>query len=439
MKKLSFQKIFCLLSVIFIGGCCIFYGTRFLRLYLANRKIEMQEKNSLVKVLKEDNMENEYFKSVNGENYFTGETDNNYLLYSNILWRIIKLNSDNSLTIITDKAISSLAYNKEVTFDESYIFNWLNKTDKEYSGILENNLSNKETYLQKTLSCNDTINELSNNPCQVTNTDNYFSLLPVVDYLNIGSKDSYLNNNEYFYLSNNNEEGKIWYVDDEGKATLGTGYEVLGVRPIATIKANVDYVSGKGTKEDPYTIEKENNLFGSYVKLGNDIWRIYEVNDKEVRLMLNDYLKTNDSNLSYIYSSSNSYHNDTASGSIAYYLNHDFLDSLSYKDIIKDTNWSNGFYNSTTEFDYTNSLKDTIDSKVALMSVGNIFLNPELYNYFTMTGAANRSSTVYIVNNNKKSTTKSVGNRLNVVPTITIDSTILTKGNGTIDSPLEME
>ena len=76
MKKLSFQKIFCLLSVIFIGGCCIFYGTRFLRLYLANRKIEMQEKNSLVKVLKEDNMENEYFKSVNGENYFTGETDN---------------------------------------------------------------------------------------------------------------------------------------------------------------------------------------------------------------------------------------------------------------------------------------------------------------------------------------------------------------------------
>ena len=60
-------------SILFIASCCIFYGGRFIKLYLANKKEEYEEKNSLVKLVKESNEENENFKSVNGENYFTGK------------------------------------------------------------------------------------------------------------------------------------------------------------------------------------------------------------------------------------------------------------------------------------------------------------------------------------------------------------------------------
>ena len=437
MKKLSFQKIFCFISFLFILSCCIFFGTRFIKLYLANRKEEIIEKNSLVKVLKENNQENEDFKSVNGENYFTNKTESNYLLFSNILWRIIKINDDNSLTAISNNAITSLAYGKELSTKESHIFNWLNKTDKDYSGILENALNIE--YLQKTISCNDILDELSNNPCKDSNEDNYYSLLSVIDYLNIGSKDSYLANNEYFYLNNQNSENKIWYIDDEGNGKLSSGNDIIGIRPVITIKANIDYVSGDGTKDDPYIIEKENNLFGSYVKLDNDIWRIYEVKDNEIKLMLNDYLKVNDSNLKYKYSSNSSYHNDTVSGSIAYYLNNNYLNTLSYKDIIKETKWSNGYYNSSSNYDYTNALKNEVDTKIALMSIGNIYLNPELNNYYTMTGSADKASSVYVINENKKISTRQITSEMNIVPTISIDKDKLTKGNGTIDSPLEME
>ena len=437
MKKLSYQKIFCFISFLFILSCCIFFGTRFIKLYLANRKEEIIEKNSLVKVLKENNQENEDFKSVNGENYFTNKTESNYLLFSNILWRIIKINDDNSLTAISNNAITSLAYGKELSTKESHIFNWLNKTDKDYSGILENALNTE--YLQKTISCNDILDELSNNPCKDSNEDNYYSLLSVIDYLNIGSKDSYLANNEYFYLNNQNSENKIWYIDDEGNGKLSTGNDIIGIRPVITIKANIDYVSGKGTKDDPYIIEKENNLFGSYVKLDNDIWRIYEIKDNEIKLMLNDYLKVNDSNLKYKYSSNSSYHNDTVSGSIAYYLNNNYLNTLSYKDIIKETKWSNGYYNSSSNYDYTNALKNEVDTKIALMSIGNIYLNPELNNYYTMTGSADKASSVYVINENKKISTRQITSEMNIVPTISIDKDKLTKGNGTIDSPLEME
>lgn len=437
MKKLSFQKIFCFLSFLFILSCCIFYGTRFIKLYLANRKEEIIEKNSLIKVLKENNTENEAFKAVNGINYFTGKDDNNYVSFGGIVWRIIKVNSDNSLTAISDKAIASLAYSKTDSFNNSEIFKWLNKTNQDLSGVLEKALNLE--YLQKVESCPDSLDELENNPCKNPNTDNYFTLLSVIDYLNIGSKDSYLANDEYFYLSNMTSDHKVWYIDDEGDGKLGNGNDILGIRPVINIKANIDYVTGNGKKDNPYIVEKENSLFGSYVKLGNNIWRIYEVNDTNVRLMLNDYLKVNSNNLTYKYSNNNSYHNDTISGSIAYYLNHDFLNSLSYKDKIKETKWSNGYYNSSTNFDYTNALKNQVDTKVALMSIGNIFLNPDLSNYYTMTGSASRGSQVYVINNNKKIYAKHVSSNSNVVPTISIDKDLLKKGNGTIDSPFEME
>lgn len=437
MKKISFQKIFCFISFLFILSCCIFYGTRFLKLYLENRKDEIEEKNSLAKVLKENNNENENFKSVNGQNYFTGKEEKNYLLYSSILWRIVKLNDDNSITAISDKALTFLAYGKGETYTESQIFNWLNKSEKEYSGILEKAL-NKD-YLQKTIACNDKIDELSNTPCKDSNNDNYFSLLSVIDYLNVGSKESYLANDEYFYLNNVTNENKPWYIDDDGNGKMGTNNDILGIRPLITLKANVDYVSGDGTKEKPYKVEKENDLFGSYVKLGNDIWRIYEVDDDKIRLMLNDYLKVNGSNLTYRYSSGSSYHNDTVSGSVAYYLNHDFLNSLSYKDKILEAKWPNGYYNSNTNYDYTLSLKSEVDTKVALMSVGNIFLNSELTNYSTMTGSTEKGSMVYTITKDKKIYPKQIGSSSNVVPTIAIDKKLLTKGNGTNDSPFEME
>ena len=79
MKKLSFQKIFNFISFLFILSCCIFYGTRFIKYYLESKKIEVIEKNSLVKVIRENNEENDNFKEINGTKYFINDSDNNYL------------------------------------------------------------------------------------------------------------------------------------------------------------------------------------------------------------------------------------------------------------------------------------------------------------------------------------------------------------------------
>ena len=57
----------------------------------------------------------------NGTYIFKGELENNYVLYNNMLWRIIKINSDSSLELILDDYINMLPKNLISTFFENVI------------------------------------------------------------------------------------------------------------------------------------------------------------------------------------------------------------------------------------------------------------------------------------------------------------------------------
>ena len=47
---------------------------------------------------------------------------------------------------------------------------------------------------------NDIVDELNNDKCKNNYSDNYISLLSTNDFVNIGNKNSYVINNEYFLL-----------------------------------------------------------------------------------------------------------------------------------------------------------------------------------------------------------------------------------------------
>ena len=82
-RKLNWQKIFNLISFTFILACIIFYGTRFIRLYLQNNKKE--EIKVLADNIKHNNEGN--LKNINSDYYVTGKEVNNYVKYSNILFK----------------------------------------------------------------------------------------------------------------------------------------------------------------------------------------------------------------------------------------------------------------------------------------------------------------------------------------------------------------
>jgi len=186
-RKISYQKVFSFVSAGFIIGCCIFYGTRFLTLYLENKKEEIKLEDTLSQAIKENSSN---LKEINGSYYFQNDVDNNYVMYSNILWRIIKVNSDNTIKLISDDVITYLSYGED-DYENSYMNTWLNKNDNANTGILENSLNTPYNYLTNDGICKDNISDTKHITCDEINDTNLIGTLSMFDYVNAGGKDSY--------------------------------------------------------------------------------------------------------------------------------------------------------------------------------------------------------------------------------------------------------
>ena len=432
-RKISYQKIFIAISAGFFLACCLYYGSRFIKLYLENENNLKQNEDALANIVIEENKKEDNFKKINGNYYFTEDTDNNYIIYSNILWRIVKINKDNTMKLISEDILTYLAYGENnKKFEDSYINKWLNNKTEENEGILLKELDNKNMVNDKL--CIDKIAKANNQECENYDDNLYISLLSLSDYMNAGGSKSYLNISKKYYLSSINEN-KIWYVNDTGKAEESDGKDIYGIRPTITLGSATKQDKGKGTKDDPYIINTD-NLFGSYVKLSNDVYRIFETSEETLKLSLTTLLKEDNSELEHIYSNKSYYHNDTNNGSLAYFLNNTYLNKLKYKNEIISNKWANGTLNNN--LNYTSCLNTKIDTKVATLSIGNILLN-NLDNYFLMNG--NDSSTRLVYKTTEKGTveTQDVSDPAYVIPTITIKKEKLTKGNGTLEKPYELE
>lgn len=433
------QKIFCFVSFIFLSICCLWYGGRTIYFYLDSRKTVENKDKLLAQAVIDKNYNTDNFKKINSDYYFYKNAKNNYLIYSNIIFRIVKISKDNEVTLISENPITTLAYGEGMTLKNSYVTKWLNEDDDTNTGILEKNLQNLQKYLMKTKTCNDNIKNIKNVTCKKTYDNNYLSLLSVVDYINTGATNSFINNGYYTYLANNDNNKNIWYINDDGKIDTSDGNDIYGVKFTITIKPTVSIISGEGTKDLPYIIEDKTNYFASYVTLGNDTWRIYEDNDTTVKLVLNDYLKIQDENLEYIYSKDNYLHNDTKYGSLAYYLNHKYLNSLIYKDIIVDNEYSNNYYGEDNNFNYQNILNETVNTKIANMSIGYPILSSNLSNYFTSTGTGKSASSVYTINKDATVEEVDVDDEAYVIPCISIKKENLKAGTGSISDPYRTE
>lgn len=431
-RKVKKQNVFIVLSIIFILTCVFIYGGRLIYYYLDNNKIEKSD--SLVSTIKMSNVENKNFKVISTNYYFTNEEKNNYVLYSGILWRILKIDSDDRIYLVSDKSITSLAYGENKNFAKSYINLWLNKNENENTGILEKNLNT--SLLSNTKVCLDEKNEANNSECKKTNSEILIGLLDIEDYVNTGGNKSFVNTNESFYLTNHTKDLKIWYVDQNGGLSQSDGTTILGVKPVVTLKGNTVASKGTGTKEDPYVLDT--SYFGAYVKLGSDIWRVYNVDDDKLYMSLDDYIKVSNKNLEYAYSSTDYKFNDTKKNTLAYYLNNTYLNKLAYKNIIIEDKYSNSYYGADNDYNYTKTLSNKISTKVGMLSIGDVNIS-NLGNYALMTGANKSGSLIYVNSKTSVVSYDDVKSTLNVVPCIKISKENLKKGTGTKDAPYEME
>ena len=424
----DWEKKFIFFNILTIFIICSIYSYKLIHYYRIEHKQSFLTTNNLYETLKNKPItyNNSGLYKIDNNYYYKGKVTDNYLYYSARLWRIISFN-DNGIKLITEDTQTSMVWSTENNYKNSYIYNWLNITDKEHSGIFLNSLNNYKNYLIKHSWCTDIVTK-DNQTCNDTLND-YVGLISIEEYLKAGGIESYLNNNNYFWTINASENN-VWYIFDKGgindETNDDTGYHSYGVRPSIVLDINTPLYKGDGTKDNPYIIENDNSVIlnhksiGSYIKYNDNLFRIIEKNDDYIKLTLAYHLE--DSKVNY--------------NNINQYLNNVLLNKLEKNNLVKCPFYG-GNYSKDNNYDYKEIYNKKEYSYIGLPSVTELFITDDsdiwLNNY-------NNNSLIYTTNSLGRLFLDNKDNLHYLKPSICIKSNItITSGSGTSTDPYLLE
>ena len=409
------EKIFLVISILFILGSIAFYGYR---TYYYYHKTHDVVKNITIKdkltALNNLAYQNDGLYEDNGYFYYKGIDVNNYVYYSGRLFRIIDIS--NGIRMIEQDTETNLIWGIDTDYKESNIHKWL-------ANYL-NTLKDYDIYLMKNDWCNEKI-DLDNYQCNDTIND-YVGLLNIEDYMQAGAKNSYLNNETYFWTLNFDKDGNPLYINNEGNINniykKEDNYFSYGIRPVITLKSDISIVSGDGSNEDPFIIEElgnallKDNSIGSYVNYNDRSYRILSIDDKGVELISNEVI---DKDLKY--------------DEVYKYLNNEFIKELTKEDLVKN-NYDITEYSLKNKYELTD--KKTKSNYVIIPSIGDLFLN-DSNGYWLNNYSDKELGLYYILDENNMFFSDLKTNSYKIRPIIKLNiETVVSSGLGTKDKPL---
>ena len=372
--------------------------------------------------------------------YFKGNVNNNYVLFGNKLFRIIRINNDNTVKMVTENYVSSFMWGEESNYQNSNIRNWLEKTGEDTSGIYYDILPDVNKYLVKTVYTEDIMKGSKVNIAKSEYKD-YVTLLTINDYILSSGKSGYLNNGKMFFLLGYNEENSNLYVESDGSIQSCDSLEGFGIRPVITLKKNTLVTSGSGTMEDPYVIDvgQDDKFIDKYVSLGGELWKVYDNKSGILRLYKYGYATINGSDIMLPYTSSSnnitSIFNPGEIGNIGYVLNTEYLNSLSYKELLLDTDFYIGEISDDVGYSYKNIYLNKVTCKIGLLNIFDYNSNNYFDDYFHVNTTSEVGSMQYNVSTLGLLTESDVREVKHVAPVISINSNVIKGGSGLENDP----
>ena len=236
---------------------------------------------------------------------YKGEVDNNYFMFNNLLWRIVRVNKNGTIVLVLNDSINMLPWKYENDFDIiNYLNNdFLNELDK--TKLVKNNLCADENNDLNNIKCNNKINK-------------YVSLLDASSFVNsIDNDTSYISKeNDLIWLLNGNNDSNHFHTNGS-KISYSDNHNYYSVKPVITLKNDIVYEQGNGRIEDPYTIKSNKISLGSKVIIDTDEYTVISTKPN-IRLLANNYIE----NITYDYATE--------------YLNTTYYDELEYKEYLLD-------------------------------------------------------------------------------------------------------
>ena len=512
------EFIFNFVSLVFMLGVALYFGGRSLYYYSKqNVKIKQEAMTVNGLVVQNNDIAKANTDGLHQDNdgyYFKGKVENNYVMYENRLFRIIRVNNDNTVKIISEDLATSFMWGENYNYKDSNIQNWLNKTEKEHSGVYYNTISNIEKALVKTTYSEDILKdgkiitleefnkekeeeqkkleeekkkaeeakeentevkeeekkeetkeekkESTKNKSKTTTTkkkttkkeenkeeekeeevkkdSDYVTILTVKDYTLANGMSSYLNNGKMFYLLGLNEDNENLYVEEDGSIQSTDSLTGYGIRTVLTLAKNTEVIKGNGTKDDPYVIKSDgSNYVDSYVKLGDDTWKVSGIEGDNLRLYLNGYLKSGDQEVVRNYSSYNSIYDIYEWSNIGNYLNNGYVNSLSYQGNLVDCNFYTGEISDDAGYSFTNIYNRTVTTRVGLLNIFDYVSNNELTDYFYINLTSEIGSMEYNKSSSGLLEEADVRDVKHIVPVVCINKNNIKTGDGSINNPYKVE
>ena len=403
--------------------------------------------------------------------YIKGASTNNYVWYNGFMWRIMGINSNGTVRLITDENVTAIPYGASKTAEnyatnKDYINDWLNTY---FLGKLN---STKSIIQNGSYFCSETIGAtLTDDTVRTTCTSGKevnasVGLISYDEYYLAGSSSSYLNIGQTFWAMTPYSTSSAWSVVNGGSADYFGVTITRGVRPVINVSSTSTITKGDGTTSNYYVLSEnkdsdktgtlgENVTSGEYVKLEGKTYRVVSKESDGIKLILDGYYEeTAGTPYTMSYGSDNTF---TLDSGIGQKLNEDVLETLglSTSDKIVTTTWYQGDA-IDSGFEYTVPLSQTneVSAKVGLIRVGEMLSGQSstiLTKNYTASSSYDNTASYWTMNKHSTSIAWSVisggiaysydvTKTLGVRPVIKVKTDLtISKGNGTWNNPYEIK
>ena len=407
------------------------------------------------------------------QTFITGENPNNYIWYSGKLWRAVSIDpSDNSVKLVTQWNISAVSYDDDSSaFEGSYMEEWLNDTS--IDGFL-GNLREPEKFIKMDSKWNATAMTDTSKPPKTAIVESPVGLINLYEYNMAGNSIGYLNNGLYWWTITGHSSNGVNRINISGDIShINIVYD-MSVRPSVNLLSNVKIIDGRGTEEDPYRLEGDNDkdlkgtllntrYSGEYISFGNYENNLYRIVSHETegltKITSKDPLKQNNNFITSPFGSDIYYSSNNAIGTL---LNNNYLTNYignEYVNMIEDnTTWYLGTvpegenyklakYVDTSMSEYATSTK----SNIGMLRLGELMAGQS--ERYAVKGGSDRTgltTTYWLLTPFSSEEVRYLGYYgdslqrpfsvfLSVKPALNLKSNVvITSGDGTKENPFEI-
>lgn len=404
------------------------------------------------KVVVEESLSNVVREATSDTNgYYKGDALNNYVMFNNMTFRIVKINSNNTVTIASDEVLANVDYTNDGRFADSSLDSWLNDY---FYNLLE---SKYKKLITSSKWCDDVLNadNYMATECSRSSAKRNVGILSIQDYNNTLADDiSFLDFGGIVWYANLDSNNNPWTMTDLYDYPLKSepmNQEYLfNVRPAVTLKKNTKVLSGDGSEADPYILvendsARRNTLInerqiGEYINYSGYTWRIAGINDDTTEIIMTGVVTNNYVELQIGYNNSGAkVYNPNKKGNIGYQVINEMTKYVS-TDLFTKTKVEVPIYNN----------KVTYKGKKDTKTYNNIVTIPSVFDIFTAKGDNSSDGGYWYIDSSKEDGVKTVMYPAGTVTytTVTDDRTegvkikaylksdvFITDGDGSLEHP----